>query len=65
MNGSLPVITGLDPVIHLLRKISRRSMDTRVKPAYDDAPSPLVASAQIMTNKLLPAFPNPASMRRE
>jgi hypothetical protein len=31
----------------------------------DDAPSPLVASAQIMTNKLLPAFPNPASMRRE
>jgi hypothetical protein len=41
-------------------------MDTRVKPAYDEQrPSPLVASAQIMTNKLLPAFPNPASMRRK
>lgn len=32
------VITGLDPVIHPLRKNSmkRISMDTRIKPAYDD-----------------------------
>jgi hypothetical protein len=35
--GSLPVITGLGPVIHLLRKNFMRSMDTRVKPAYDEA----------------------------
>jgi hypothetical protein len=31
------VIAGLDPAIHLLlERLLRRTMDTRVKPAYDD-----------------------------
>jgi hypothetical protein len=34
-HSSLPVITGLDPVIIFFEEISRRWMDTRVKPAYD------------------------------
>src|SRR5258705_4240478 len=35
--GSKYVIAGLDPAIHPLPKIHfSRSMDTRVKPAYDD-----------------------------
>jgi len=31
----LPVIAGLDPVIHPLRKILAKMMDARVKPAHD------------------------------
>jgi hypothetical protein len=31
------VIAGLDPAIHPLGRLSRRWMDTRVKPAYDGA----------------------------
>src|ERR1700723_1054127 len=35
--GITIVMAGLDPAIHLLlRKVLRRLMDTRVKPAYDD-----------------------------
>jgi hypothetical protein len=30
------VVAGLDPAIHLLRKILMKMMDTRVKPAYDN-----------------------------
>jgi hypothetical protein len=30
------VITGLDPAIHPLRKTLANTMDTRVKPAYDE-----------------------------
>jgi hypothetical protein len=30
------VMAGLDPAIHLLRKIFRREMDARVKPAHDE-----------------------------
>jgi hypothetical protein len=30
------VIAGLDPAIHLLRMNLSKTMDTRVKPAYDD-----------------------------
>jgi hypothetical protein len=30
-----PVIAGLDPAIHPLRKILAKMMDARVKPAHD------------------------------
>jgi hypothetical protein len=31
-----PVIAGLDPAIHPLRKTFAKKMDTQVKPAYDE-----------------------------
>jgi hypothetical protein len=31
-------MAGLDPAIHLLRKILAKEMDARVKPAHDDLP---------------------------
>ena len=33
-HGTHPVIAGLDPAIHPLRKTLAKMMDTRVKPAY-------------------------------
>jgi hypothetical protein len=33
---SRPVIAGLDPAIHLLRKTLSKMMDARVKPAHDE-----------------------------
>jgi len=29
-------MAGLDPAIHLLRKVFRKWMDARIKPAYDE-----------------------------